>query len=398
MPLENLVSMLLVERQQATTLRFGWVSFFQDMGSKMVVPILPLYLVLEFGASAFTIAAIDGAGVVTVAVVAPWAGRLTNTRSPVRLTQIGYATSSLAKGALALTWTPAAVLFVRVADRAGKGLRDAPRDLLLLSGKRSGRAMGIQQAMDKAGGVLGPLLGLAVYRVSGSSFDAVFVGALLPCIISVGLLLGLRDAVPSSGPTRTTESDVNDTTASPAQRQTIGMLGLHAGATLSTSLLILAAFSDSGSEATVLLSFAAFRAATAITSFPIGLVVDRVGATPVVTAGILLWAAAFGLAAVGPEAWPLIGLPLAGVAEALVKAPSKILVAASGAMAQRGPALGRLSSSTGWAGLAGALGAGAFWGPRGQLPLAVAAAVHLIVALWFVLGRPVAPRSPRRLR
>lgn len=387
-----MVSLPQVRTIKPTPVRFGWVSLFQDMGSKMVVPMLPLFLVVEFGASAFTVAAIDGAGVVAAALIAPTAGRLAHRHSPVRLTQLGYSASTIAKGALALAWSPLSVLAVRAVDRGGKGLRDAPRDLLLVGNRRAGRSMGIQQAMDKTGGVIGPLVGLAVFSWFGGSFDAVFLAALVPCVVSVALLIGLEDppAVPAS-------ADLGVAAGRSGQERVAAwLLGVQAAATVSSSLLILAAFSVSGSTTTVLLAFAGLRAATALGSVPAGLVADRFSPWIVVGAGAALWGFSLLIAVAGPMHWPYLVLPMVGLAEACVKGPSKVLVASLADPSQRGVALGRLSSMVGWSGLIGALATGATWGERGQLPITFAAVLNILVAMALVSqnGKSVT-RRPR---
>jgi len=62
------------------------------------------------------------------------------------------------------------VLAGRFVDRVGKGVRGAPRDALIVAdipaGLR-GRAFGFHRAMDTAGAVVGPLLGLAGYLLLG---------------------------------------------------------------------------------------------------------------------------------------------------------------------------------------------------------------------------------------
>jgi MFS family permease len=87
-------------------------------------------------------------------------------------------------------------------DRAGKGLRTAPRDALItLSAppEMLGRAFGVHRAMDSLGAFAGPLVALAVLAAVGSSvtaegFDAVFLTSFCFAVLGVVLLaLFVRD-------------------------------------------------------------------------------------------------------------------------------------------------------------------------------------------------------------
>ena len=71
--------------------------------------------------------------------------------------------------AFATSWP--VVLLGRVVDRLGKGIRGAPRDALLVDGvplEARGRAFGLHRSADTAGAVIGPLVGLVLYELSGS--------------------------------------------------------------------------------------------------------------------------------------------------------------------------------------------------------------------------------------
>ena len=57
------------------------------------------------------------------------------------------------------------VLFARIVDRLGKGLRTAPRDSLLLENttpENKGYIFGFHRAFDSLGAVFGPLLALII--------------------------------------------------------------------------------------------------------------------------------------------------------------------------------------------------------------------------------------------
>ncbi|MCA9295836.1 MAG: hypothetical protein KC983_04950, partial [Phycisphaerales bacterium] len=52
----------------------GWVSFFADVSSEMVYPLLPLFVVGVLGASATSLGAVEGVAQAAVALLTAWAG------------------------------------------------------------------------------------------------------------------------------------------------------------------------------------------------------------------------------------------------------------------------------------------------------------------------------------
>ncbi|MEM7271455.1 MAG: MFS transporter [Actinomycetota bacterium] len=368
----------------ATAVHFGWVSLFQDLGSKMVVPIVPLYLTVALGASPLVVGIVDGVAAATVAVVAPLVGRVVTPRRAPGLVRLGYGLSSLAKVALLAASTWLLVLGVRVVDRAGKGIRDAPRDLLLAGSRpdRQASAFGIQQAMDKLGGAIGPLIGLAVYRGFDESFDAVFAAAFLPCAISVILLLRRFDTTADPAPTGESSRVAS---LAVVQRRRIAILGLGAAATVPVSLLIVRGLNQGADASTVLIAFALLRTATAVFAIPGGVLADRFGAGRMVALGQAVLAAAFLVALVTTAASALwFVLVLVGVSDALLRAPTKAWVLQSAGAERRGAVLGAWNGTSAGAGLIAGLAAGLLWGDDGTVPLIISAATVSVaaVAIW----------------
>ncbi|NKE56853.1 MFS transporter [Lentzea sp. PSKA42] len=170
----------------------GTVSLITDVSSEMVAAILPLYLVIGLQLSPAAYGLIDGVYTGATTLLRLAGGYLadrTNRRKAVA--GFGYGLSAVAKlGLLAAGNSMTALGFVITADRAGKGLRTAPRDALITLSTPSGdlgRAFGVHRAMDGIGAFAGPLVAMAVLAASAQSFDAVFVTSF--CIAVFGVLV-----------------------------------------------------------------------------------------------------------------------------------------------------------------------------------------------------------------
>ncbi|MGQ0837850.1 MFS transporter [Actinokineospora sp.] len=178
----------------------GSVSLITDISSEMVTAILPLYLVIGLNMSPLAYGAIDGVYTGATALLRLVGGYVADRTSRRKtVAGLGYSLSALAKLGLIAAGNSAAAIGVAItADRAGKGLRTAPRDALIaLSTPRDrlGRAFGVHRSMDAMGAFAGPLMALAVLAFAGSqAFDAVFFTSFVIAAFGVVvLLLFVRD-------------------------------------------------------------------------------------------------------------------------------------------------------------------------------------------------------------
>jgi MFS family permease len=200
------------KRVAGNVLALGAVSMVTDVSSEMVAAILPLYLAIGLGLGPAVYGLVDGLYTGATALLRLVGGYVADrVRRRKLVAGVGYSLSAVAKiGLLAAGTSVPAIGAAIIADRAGKGLRTAPRDALITlstSDGDLGRAFGVHRAMDSAGAFAGPLLALAVLAVSGQAFDAVFVTSF--CVAAVGVLLlvllvrdrrDTRPAVPTVSP------------------------------------------------------------------------------------------------------------------------------------------------------------------------------------------------------
>lgn len=170
------------------------VSFFTDIATEMLYPIMPLYL-SDIGYGIILIGLIEGISQLAAGAIKLASGiysdRLQRRKG---LVNAGYAISSLAKPLMAVFPTYSAIFGFRLLDRFGKGVRNAPRDALLADVStpvNRGRVFGFHRAADTLGATLGPLITLAIMYFYSEHIPLIIGLTAIPgaCAIVAGWLI-----------------------------------------------------------------------------------------------------------------------------------------------------------------------------------------------------------------
>ena len=175
------------------------VSFLNDTSSEIIYPLLPAFLALTLGASPFAIGLIEGFAESVAAFLKLFSGYLSDKfdsrKFPVFF---GYALASVVRPLLAFATSWQQVLFVRLTDRVGKGIRGAPRDAMLAASvpaEKRGLAFGFNRAADHLGAVFGPVCASVLLyflaenpaQPSANEYSRVFLFASIP--VAIGLFV-----------------------------------------------------------------------------------------------------------------------------------------------------------------------------------------------------------------
>ncbi|MBN1783019.1 MFS transporter [bacterium] len=190
----------------------GVVSLFTDAATEMIYPLVPVFVTL-LGSSVFILGVIEGVAETTAALLKLASGMISDRIGKRKiLIVIGYGISTFIRpltGAVSAAWQ---IVFVRMTDRIGKGIRTAPRDALIASSideSIRGRAYGFHRAMDHAGAVIGPLLAVSalivlvlVFRVreTVSILRWTFYVSIIPGLLALSALLIFVQEKPSRAP------------------------------------------------------------------------------------------------------------------------------------------------------------------------------------------------------
>ncbi|MBB5959404.1 MFS family permease [Saccharothrix tamanrassetensis] len=175
-----------------TVVALGTVSLLTDVSAEMITAFMPVYLLytLQMGYAQFGI--LDGLYTGATAVLRLVGGHLSDrTRRHKAVAGAGYALSAVTKLLFPLVGANAfGIGATMAADRAGKGLRTAPRDALISLAtppERLGVAFGLHRSMDTVGALLGPLITFLLLAQIGIVAGPVFV--ISACFAVVGLIV-----------------------------------------------------------------------------------------------------------------------------------------------------------------------------------------------------------------
>ncbi len=342
----------------------GVVSFLTDVSSEMVYPLVPLFLTSVLGAPLTAVGLIEGlaeGGASLFKTAGGWLSDRLRVRRP--LVFAGYALSAVAKPLLAAAYVWPVALLVRFGDRAGKGVRTAPRDALVAEvtpAQVRGRAFGFHRAADTLGAVVGPAVALGLLALFSDNFRLIFILAFIPAVAGVALVSLVRERPPPPAAAGATTS---------TWRGLGGGFYVFLGVSLvfalgnSSDVFLLLRAKDVGlSNSEVVLSYMLFNLVYAVVAMPAGIASDRLGRRNVIGLGFAVFAAVyvgFGLADGTAVIWPLFAVY--GLYMGLTEGVGRAFVADFVSSERRATALGLYQGAMGAMILLSSVIAGVMW-------------------------------------
>ena len=378
------------------------VSLFNDVATEMIYPLLPVFLATVLGASAGFIGAIEGAAESTAALLKLasgwWSDRMSR-RKP--LVVAGYALASIVRPLVALATSATQVLVIRVSDRVGKGLRNAPRDALIADSvdpAMRGRAFGLRSAADNAGALIGPLIAFALVQWAGFSLRSVFWFAAIPGAITVIVaIVGVREVPKHSAAGK--KAELRTGMGSRFWAFLVVMLIFTLGNS-TDAFLLLRAKELGVPVALAPILWALLNGVKSLSNVPGGALSDRVGRRPALVAGWIVYAAVYLLFARATHAWHAWALFAAyGVYFGLTEGAELALVADVVPAERRGAAYGWYYLAIGIGALPASIGFGIVWDRFGSsIAFTMGATLSMLAAVGLLLlPSPQQQRVPGRL-
>jgi MFS family permease len=373
----------------------GLVSLLMDVSSELIHSLLPMFMVTVLGTGALMIGVVDGVGEATALIVKVFSGALSDRlgrRKPLAV--IGYGLGALSKPLFAVASGSGLVLFARVVDRIGKGIRGAPRDALvadLAPPAIRGAAFGLRQSLDTVGAFLGPSLAIVLMLWWNNDFRAAFWVAIVPGLLSVGLLaIGVKEP-----PRPAAARPLNPVSRAALARLPasywwiVGIGGVFTLARFSEAFLILRAQHAGLAVAWTPLVLIAMNIVYAVSAYPFGRLADRLPHVRLLVAGLVVLAAADLVLAAG-DGVPLVftGILLWGLHLGMTQGLLATMVAEASPPELRGTAFGLFNLVSGGAMLVASLLAGMLWDRAGPAATFVAGGVFCLVTLAVIARKP----------
>jgi MFS family permease len=376
---------------------FGATSFFNDTASEMAYWVLPAFLT-SLGAGPDKLGLIEGLAESVASAMKLFSGYLADRverRKPVVVT--GYVVANVVKPVLALATVWWHVLLIRFSDRLAKGIRSAPRDVMLAESvpkERVGSAFGLLQAMDSAGAIAGPLLAIWILRSHG--LRDVFWAALVPGGLSILIAwVAIRETRKSSavpGPKAALPAAQGKAMSVPLPASfyyVLGVVTLFSLGNSSDMFLVLRAQNVGIAPALAPLLGLVFNLTYTAFSWPAGALSDRLSRRTMAALGYLVFAAVYAIFAVAPSRLAIwAAMSFYGLFYALTNPVLRALVAEKAPPEIRGRAFGIYYSVTSVAALLSSVITGELWkqyGPR--LPFMLSAGVAVVSALLLLASR-----------
>jgi MFS family permease len=349
----------------------GFVSFFVDVSTEMVYPLIPVFLTSALGASTAVLGLIEGLAESVASLLKVFSGYISDKLQKRKFLAIfGYGFSWLGKIFFVIATTWQHVFTGRLLDRIGKGIRTAPRDALIADysdKSKRGYAYGIHRAMDTLGAFTGVVI--VLFFVSKSNFDfhnavlfkKIFLLSVIPAVIGWLLLFTIKERHASSS----NKKEIVFSWKKLPRRLKMFLVFtfIFALGNSSNQFLLLKIQKETNSLVIVLTAYLIFNLVYAVMSIPCGKISDIIGQKSVLIAGYIVYGIVYWLftASTGSISYYIFSLGLYGFYMALTEGVEKSLVSQLAPTELRASMLGMHATLVGIGLLPASLIAGILW-------------------------------------
>jgi len=373
----------------------GWVSFFNDLASEMVYPVVPIFLTTFLGVPVAIVGVIEGIAESTASILKVFSGWLSDRfqkRKPFIIS--GYSLSTFSKIILGLSYIWPFVLVARFIDKFGKGIRTSARDSLISEScpeNIRGKSFGFHRALDTLGAVFGPLAAILFLAIFNDNLKLVFYIAAIPGLIGIILLvIFVREKKKRQlcfADLKLKLRDVN-----PSFKLFLLISIIFSIGNSSDAFLILRAQDLGLAIKITILAYVLFNLTYALFSIPAGIIVDKIGAKKVLITGLLIFTVVyffFGFINKSLFIWFLF--PVYGIYMALTEGVGKAYISLLVPQEKSGTAFGIYQTSVGICSFFSSLIAGLMWSYINvKVPFYFGSITALVAAILFiVLGRKI---------
>src|SRR4051812_24649428 len=172
-------------------------SFFADLSTEMLTPILPIFLTQALHANGSIVGLVDGIAQAIRNMIDGFSGSISDKLQKRRVIVLsGYAMAALAKPLMGISAIWQGVLAARILDRLGAGVRSAPRDAIIASSvdsRHRGGGFGLEGFGEHAGAFLGPLLTVLLLYALQLDMRVIFYPAFIPAVLAFAIVFLVKE-------------------------------------------------------------------------------------------------------------------------------------------------------------------------------------------------------------
>jgi MFS family permease len=313
-----------------TVLILGFVSLLTDISSEMVYPLLALYLTTTLGASPAIVGIIEGIAESLASLLKTYSGYVSDKvqrRKPLAI--LGYGSATIGRLFLFFSTSWSWVLWGRVIDRFGKGVRTAPRDALIAEASDAGRlghSFGLHRALDTLGAVIGIAIAYFLFTSTHGNYTRIFLYSMIPGIIGVLLLFSIKEKKPQLKSVKV-HPLAGWRNLNPRLKAFFLVAFLFTLGNSSNQFLLLRANNLGFKAADVILVYLLYNIVYALSAYPAGRLSDRIGRRTLLVCGYLFYGIVylgFSMASASWHVWGLFGVY--GLYSGLTEGVEKALV------------------------------------------------------------------------
>lgn len=373
----------------------GLVSFFTDISAEMVYPLIPLYLTSVLGATPALVGVIEGIAESLASLLKVYSGYISDRfQKKKAIAFTGYAAGLFYKFVLLVAGSWIGILIARVVDRFGKGIRTAPRDVLVSESAEKnalGKAYGLHKALDMAGAAIGILITYFLLKGgfggSDGNYRNMFSLSMIPAIMGLCMFFFIKE-----------KKEKRQTPSRPRIWKSLKELDhqlklyllvvfLFTLGNSSNAFLLLKAKSVGYNDISVILLYFAYNITASILSLPLGRLSDKTGRKTLLVTGYLVFSVVYlGFAFAWNKPFMAAIFVLYGVYTAMIAGVERAFVAEIAPNELKGTILGLQSTVAGIALLPASVMTGLLWDAFGSaVPFVFGAALSFIAALILIV-------------
>ncbi|MCL2784008.1 MAG: MFS transporter [Propionibacteriaceae bacterium] len=373
----------------------GLVSFFTDLSTEMVYPLIPLFLIATLGATPALVGVIEGIAESVASLLKVFSGYLSDRFQKKKgMAFWGYAAGVVYKIVLLVAGSWMGILSARVIDRIGKGVRTAPRDVLVAESadkETMGKAFGLHKALDMSGAALGILVTFFLLRGMHEGYDykRIFALSMIPGILGLCMFAFIRQTK-NPAPAKREPFWKNARSLDFQLKLYLGVIFLFTLGNSSNAFLLIKAKSVGFDDINVILLYFLFSAVASVLAMPAGQLSDKIGRKNLLVPGYLMFSVCYlGFAYAPTQAMMAVTFILYGVYTAMITGVERAYVAEIAPPELKGTMLGLQSTIAGIALLPASIIAGLLWDNFGSsVPFLFGAATSAAAAIILILFMP----------